>query len=131
MSDDFAVAAASGTLHQTVRAAVELPHRWSDQGVAVETQFTGAHLLHLSAAACVLNDVYREAVSTGVEVRGVRVDARGSFDTETWRSGGITYRVTVDSPNAPADVDRLLRAVDEVAEIPRVLRAGAEVRRQD
>lgn len=27
----------------------------------VETQFTGAHLFHLAAAGCVLNDVYREA----------------------------------------------------------------------
>ena len=129
MTDDFAVAAASGTLRSTVRADAQMPHRWSDKGVVVEAQFTGAHLLHLSTAACVLNDVHREARDLGVQVRGVRVEAAGTFDPETWTSHGITYRVEVDSPNPPADIGRLLAVVDRVAEIPRVLRAGTEARR--
>lgn len=49
-----------------------------DEGVAVEVTFTGAHLLHLSAAGCVLNDVYREATQAG------------DFESETWWSTGIT-----------------------------------------
>ena len=36
--------------------------------MVVETEFTGAHLYHLSAAACVLNDVYRESIELGVVV---------------------------------------------------------------
>lgn len=130
MIDDFSVTAASGTLRSSVCADVELPHTWSDEGVAIETQFTGAHLLHLATAACVLNDLYREAGESGVQLRGVRVRAAGTFDTETWRSNGITYRVDIDSPSPPEDVDRLLEAVDRVAEIPRVLRAGAQVQRE-
>lgn len=98
--------------------------------MAIETQFTGAHLLHLATAACVLNDLYREALSLGVQLHGVRVDASGSFDMAEWRSEGITYSVQVDSPNAPPEVDRLLATVDELAEIPRVLRAGADVQRR-
>jgi uncharacterized OsmC-like protein len=98
--------------------------------VAVETQFTGAHLLHLAVAACVLNDLYREAATCGLQLDGVRVDAEGSFDQDTWRSTGITYRVQVDSPTAAdGEVAALTRVVDDVAEIPRALRAGAEVAR--
>ena len=130
MPDDFAVAVASGTFRSTVRADVELPHKWSDEGVAVEMQFTGAHLLHLATAACVLNDLHREAGELGVTLRGVRVYAAGTFDTGTWRSNGITYRVDIDSTSPAEDLARLLETVDRVAEIPRALRAGADVRRE-
>ena len=131
MIDEFEVVAASGSLRSGVSPDAQLPHRWSEDGVAVQTSCTGAHLLHLSVAVCVLNDLYRESASVGVHVDGVRVEARGSFDTETWRSDGITYRVQVDSSAAASDVARLVSTVDEVAEIPRVLRAGAEAHRID
>ncbi len=65
----------------------------------------------------------------GIEVKGVRVSAAGGFDTDTWKSTGIGYSVDVSS-DAPADkIAHLLEVVDEVAEIPRALRAGATVRR--
>ena len=81
------------------------------------------------AAGCVLNDVYREAAALGVELGGVRVTAAGGFDTETWQSTGIGYRVEVSSDAPVADVAGLLDVVDEVAEIPQAIRAGAIVRR--
>ena len=88
----------------------------------------GAQVLHLSVALCVLNDTYREAERLGVMLEGVAVQADGSFDAE-WRSNGIEYRVTLDS-TAPAEALALLRAsVDEIAEIPRAIRAGSPVRR--
>ena len=80
-------------------------------------------------AGCVLNDVYREAEALGVQLSGVRVAAAGGFDTATWASTGITYRVELDSAASESDVERLLARVDEVAEIPRALRAGAPVHR--
>ena len=129
MSDAFPVAVAAGSLRTTVPADAHLPHRWTDEGVAVQTSFTGAHLLHLAVAACVLNDTYREAAARDVPLAGVRVDAAGTFDTGAWHSEGITYGIQVDSPAPPGDVARLLAAVEEVAEIPRALRAGAQVRR--
>jgi uncharacterized OsmC-like protein len=107
-----------------------LPHKWSDGGVAVEVQFTGAHLLHLAAAGCVLNDLYREAVQAGIELDGALVTAHGDFDQQTWRSTGITYQVELDSPASPQDQERLVRIVDDVAEIPKALRLGAEVHRR-
>ena len=59
----------------------------------METSFTGAHLLHLAAAGCVLNDVFREAERLGVIVYGLRVTASGGFNTETWKSTGIGHSV--------------------------------------
>jgi uncharacterized OsmC-like protein len=95
----------------------------------VEADFTGGHLLHLAAAGCVLNDVYREAAALGIELKGVRVIAAGGFDTTAWQSTGIGYSVEVSS-DAPADqLAHLLEVVDQVAEIPRAIRAGAAVRR--
>jgi len=95
----------------------------------VETSFTGAHLLHLAVAGCVLNDVFREAERLGVIVYGVRVTASGGFNTETWESTGIGYVVDVDSPASAGELDALLEAVDAVAEIPKSIRAGATVER--
>jgi uncharacterized OsmC-like protein len=129
MTHGFAVSAAAGSLRGTVDADVEMPHPWTDAGVAVNSPFTGAHLLHLAAAGCVLNDLYREADRLGLVLDGVRVDASGGFDTDTWQSTGISYRVELDSAEAPERLAELLRAVDEVAEIPRSLRAGTTVTR--
>ncbi|MGN6610083.1 MAG: OsmC family protein [Jatrophihabitans sp.] len=126
--DEYTVIVASGALRSRDPEAVQFPHRWKSVGVTVQAPFTGAHLLHLSIAGCVLNDVHREAERLGVEVHGVRVVARGSFDTTTWRSTGVTYVVEVDAP-ADADVAGLLAVVDEVAEIPQAARLGAPVRR--
>ncbi len=123
----FEVVAGAGSLRSV--SGVTFPHRWTPAGVSVETDFTGGHLLNLAAAGCVLNDLYREAEPLGVELTGVRVTAGGGFDTETWASTGISYRVELDSPASAEDLDRLLAAVDAVAEIPRALRAGATVRR--
>ena len=95
----------------------------------METSFTGAHLLHLAVAGCVLNDVFREAERLGVIVYGVRVTASGGFNTETWESTGIGYVVDVDSPASAGELDALLEAVDSVAEIPKSIRAGAPVER--
>ena len=96
----------------------------------METEFTGAHLFHLSAAGCILNDVYRESNRLGVAVNGVRVSAYGGFDTSTWASTGVIYDVEVDSDASDADVAHLIGVVDEVAEIPRTLRSGTTVTRR-
>ncbi len=129
MSSDFEVTASAGSLRPASHVGVEFQHRWTDDGVVVEAGFTGAHLLHLSIAGCVLNDIYREAEALGVVVAGVRVSARGDFDRDTWRSTGVEYEVEISSDSNAGDVAELLRVVDDVAEIPRALRAEATVRR--
>jgi hypothetical protein len=114
------VSATAGTLRAS--AGVVLHHPWTEEGVVASPAVNGAQVLHLSVALCVLNDTYREAERLGVEVEGVAVEADGSFDDE-WRSTGIEYSVTLDS-RAPAEaLERLGAVVDEVAEIPRAVRA--------
>jgi hypothetical protein len=125
----YAVRASSGSLRAPEgEGMVVLPHAWTPEGVVAGPAGNGAQLLHLAVALCVLNDVYREARDQDVVVAGVVVEADGGFDA-SWASTGITYRVDVDSPTGTAAVHRLLAWVDEVAEIPQALRAGAKVRR--
>jgi GNAT superfamily N-acetyltransferase len=125
----FSVVVGAGTLRSDLTGAVSFPHRWTDAGVTVDTAFTGAHLLHLAAAGCILNDVYREAVALAIDLRGVRVVAGGGYDPTTWASTGITYTVELDTGAGAADVARMLDVVDSVAEIPRAIRSGAVVTR--
>lgn len=128
VDDEFEVVVTAGSLRS--HAGTPMPHRWTPEGVVVDAPFTGAHLFHLAAAGCVLNDVYREAERWGMRVEGVKVVARGGFDTTTWTSTGVSYDVQIES-DAPADVvARLLEVVDEAAEIPKALRAGATVVRR-
>jgi hypothetical protein len=127
--DQFAVVVGAGSFRSEDGQAVHFPHRWTPGGVTVETDFTGAHLLHLAAAGCVLNNLYREANQLGIGLDGARVTASGGFDTDTWSSTGITYRVELNSTASAEDLAQLLDRVDQVAEIPRAIRAGATVRR--
>jgi hypothetical protein len=91
MENRFEVTVGAGTMMSASGAAIRFPHRWTSSGVTVEADFTGAHLLHLAAAGCVLVEV---------------------------------------SSDASADqLAQLLDVVDQVAEIPRAIRAGAPVQR--
>jgi uncharacterized OsmC-like protein len=130
MENRFDVTVSAGTMTSVSDAAVRFPHRWTPGGVTVEAEFTGAHLLHLAAAGCVLNDVYREAAALGIGVDGVRVTAEGGFDASTWQSTGIAYSIEVGSDASADQVAQLLEVVDQVAEIPRAIRAGAAVQRE-
>ena len=121
------VRATAGSLRES--DGVFIQHAWTDEGVVAAPVSTGAQMLHLSIALCVLNDSYREAQRLGIELRGVAVEADGGFD-DGWRSTGIEYAVTIDSSASAEDVARLISAVDEVAEIPRAVRAGATVTRR-
>ena len=129
MAERFEVTVGAGSLRSVAGDAVCFPHRWTSAGVSVEASFTGAHLLHLAAAGCVLNDVYREAAAVGLDLRGVRVVATGGFDPATWQSTGISYSVEVDADASAGEISRLLTTVDQVAEIPQAIRAGAPVSR--
>jgi hypothetical protein len=57
------------------------------------------------------------------------VTADGDFDRDTWRSTGIRYRVELASDADQRDLAELVRSVDDVAEIPKALRAGTGVTR--
>lgn len=122
----FGVNASAGSLRSG--AGVSLAHAWTSEGIDAAPASNGAQVLHLAVAVCVLNDTFREAKGLGIAVDGVAVTVDGGYDSD-WRSTGITYSLTVDSPASPNDLQRLVARVDEVAEIPRALRAGTDVRR--
>ena len=77
MDTRFEVVVGAGTLMSGSVAAVRFPHRWTPGGVTVEADFTGGHLLHLAAAGCVLNDLYREAAALGIGLHGAPGDRDG------------------------------------------------------
>jgi hypothetical protein len=124
-----AVVVSAGSLRLSGDDVVVMPHRWTPEGVTIQADFTGGHLYHLAAAGCVLNDVYREAERLGITIDGVSVRAVGGFDTKSWISTGIDYDVEIASSAGDEDIANLTRIVDEVAEIPKALRAGTTVAR--
>jgi hypothetical protein len=123
----FGVRATAGSLRESV--GVVLQHSWTDEGVVADPVTNGAQVLHLSVALCILNDTYREAERLGLEIDGVAVEADGGFDDQ-WSSTGIVYSVTLDSQASMDDLTGLMAVVDDVAEIPRAVRAGAPVQRR-
>ena len=72
LSGRFDVVVGAGTLRLNDAAAVHFPHRWTPGGVAVSSDFTAAHLLHLAAAGVLLNDLYREAHTATRQARRPR-----------------------------------------------------------
>ncbi|MBM0126442.1 OsmC family protein [Pimelobacter simplex] len=124
----FCVRVSSGTLRDPEGDGVVLPHAWTEEGVLAGPVTNGAQVLHLAVALCVLNDTYREARRLEVPVNGVRVTADGGFD-DVWTSTGIAYDIALDTTAPSETVQLLLEVVEEVAEIPRALREGADVRR--
>jgi hypothetical protein len=129
-TEAFPVTLSAGSMRAAAGAGWLVPHAWTDGGVVVEAAANGAGVLHVAVALCVLNDTFREARESGLEVAGVTVSARGEFDRSTWESTGVTYAVTVESPASDDEVATLLARVDRVAEIPRALRAGMTVERE-
>jgi hypothetical protein len=131
MGEAFPVTLTAGSFYVGGPDGWIVPHVWTERGVFVQAAPNGAGVLHVAVALCVLNDVFREGEALSVPVQGVRVAARGEFDPESWVSTGITYAVDVDSASSDDEVAGVVARVDEVAEIPRVLRAGMSVERAD
>lgn len=91
-------------------------------------EFTGGHLLHLAVAGCVYNDLFREAAKRGINVTRASVFADGGFEGEPCASTGIAYRVLVEGDADEAELRELVAHVESIAEVPSVIRRGAEVR---
>lgn len=129
MDNRLEVAVGAGTMMSGSGAVARFPHRWTVGGLTVEAELTGGHLLHLAAAGCVLNDLYREAATLGIELAGGPGDRGGRVrhcDLAVDRHR-VSRRSQLRCPaSQPA---HLLEVVDQVAEIPRAIRAGSTVRR--
>jgi uncharacterized OsmC-like protein len=91
-------------------------------------EFTGGHLLHLAVAGCVYNDLFREAANRGITVTSASVVADGGFEGEPCSSTGIGYRLRVEGDADEAALRELVAHVESIAEVPSVIRQGADVR---
>ena len=108
---------------ETVRS-FDIPRRDSGAGSGVN----GGELLMLALATCYCNDLYREAARLAVAVESVEVEAHADFEGIGLAARNIRYRARVVSTGSDAEVARLLRETDAVAEIHNTLRAGVAVR---
>jgi putative redox protein len=89
--------------------------------------FSGGQLLYLSIAACVSNDLYREAGPRGIALRRVAVQVDGDFPARGTPSTPIEVVVDIDADADAQSVDELLAEVDRIAEIPNSLRGTTPV----
>ena len=116
-SHEVAVASA-GT-----RKYISVPAKAGGHGSAVN----GGEFLMLALATCYCNDVYREAGRLNIEVRSVEVEASADFEGVGLAARNIRYRARISSPASDAEVAKLLRETDAVAEVQNTLRSGAGV----
>ena len=103
---------------------LDIPRRESGAGSGIN----GGELLMLALATCYCNDLYREATRLGVSVESVEVEASADFEGVGLAAKNIAYRARVASSCSDAEVARLLRETDAVAEIHNTVRAGVAVR---
>lgn len=87
----------------------------------------GGEFLMLALATCYCNDLFREASRLGIPVDAVEVEASAVFPGIGLAATDISYRAKVHSPAPVADIERLLRETDAVAEVHNTVRAGVPV----
>jgi uncharacterized OsmC-like protein len=94
--------------------------------------FNGGQLMYASIAACVSNDLYREAATMGIELSRVSLTVVGEFPGRGQPSGPVTVDVELEGTASEARLDELLAVVDEIAEIPNSMRGTTpiEIRRK-
>jgi len=90
--------------------------------------FSGGQLLYLAIAACVSNDIYREAESWGIDVHRVSIEVDGDFPARGAPSSPIMVVVDIQAEDVGDEVlDRFIAEVDRVAEIPNSMRGTVPV----
>jgi organic hydroperoxide reductase OsmC/OhrA len=126
-----ATVVSSSIAHQvTVRTgastsrAVSIPRKSDGPGSSVN----GGEFLMLALATCYCNDLYREAQRLGIPIEGAEVEASADFPAIGLAATNISYRARVRSSAPAADIQRLLRETDAVAEVHNTVRAGVPVR---
>ena len=94
--------------------------------------FNGGQLMYASIAACVSNDLYREAATMGIRLTRVAITVDGDFPARGQPSTPITVEVELEGDADNPRLDELLRLVDGIAEIPNSIRGTTpiEIRRR-
>jgi organic hydroperoxide reductase OsmC/OhrA len=100
-----------------------VPAKPGGRGSAVN----GGEVLMLALATGYCNDLYREAERLGLAIDGAQVDATADFEARGLAASNIRYRATVRSAASAADIERLMRQTDAVAEVHNTVRTGVPV----
>ena len=89
--------------------------------------FSGGQLLYAAIAACVSNDLYREAASLGINLTRVALSVDGDFPARGQGSTPVTVEVDLEGDATEERLRALLAIVDDVAEIPNSIRGTTAV----
>lgn len=89
--------------------------------------FNGGQLLYLSIAACLSNDIYREAATMGIDLHGVEITVDGDFPARGAGSTPITVDIAIRTAAPDDQVLALVAEVERVAEIPRTIREAPPI----
>lgn len=89
--------------------------------------FNGGQLLYAAIAACLSNDLYREAPGLGVVLHRVAVTVDGDFPARGAPSTPISVALEVDGDAPEATLAELVDLVDRIAEIPSSMRSTTPV----
>src|SRR5215468_1957204 len=90
----------------------------------------GGEFLMLALATCYCNDLFREAARLHIPIEAAEVEASAEFPGIGLAATNVRYRAKVQSSASPAEVARLLRETDAVAEVQNTVRAGVPVELQ-
>lgn len=89
--------------------------------------YNGGELLLLALGACYTNDIYREAMKRGIEVRSLSVEVQADWGGDPVRAQNVTYSAVVEADAPETAIRDLIEHTDRVAEIHNSLRRGTDV----
>ena len=89
--------------------------------------FNGGQLFYLSIAACLSNDLYREAATMGIPLRRVAIAVDGDFPARGEPSTPISVDLEVEGDAPEERLAELVELVDRIAEIPNSIRGTTPV----
>jgi uncharacterized OsmC-like protein len=119
----------SSSAHEVEVRTGELARSMTVQGKATGrgSSINGGEFLMVALATCYCNDLFREAARLNIPISTVEVEASAEFPGVGLAARNVCYRARVESCASRADVARLLRETDAVAEVHNTLRAGVHV----
>ena len=103
--------------------SLDVPLKEGGRGSSVN----GGEFLMLALATCYCNDLFREAARLHIPIEAAEVEASAEFPGVGLAAVNVRYRAKVQSSAPEADVARLLRETDSVAEVHNTIRAGVPV----
>ena len=107
----------------TVAQSLAVPPKATSRGSLIN----GGEFLMLALATCYCNDLFREAARLGIPVAAAEVEASAEFPGIGLAATNIRYQAKIESSASQAEVARLLRETDAVAEVHNTIRAGVPV----